>query len=456
MFCFFTDNVRKFRPIVRRLALWLDLGQPSTLPKSTRLKVLIVTKRGEGLGDDELDLRDFKRMLSEETTIDVSEQFLDIRLLSLTARKNNLLNKARYRELFEHLLNFSDQVREARFNTQTLFSAYHFIAFFDYALDHVAETLVEPFNFIATSRIENPVFGSDKSILEYSSITAIGARIGVVASTIKPELFLFTNYNRLGDRKYKNREKYGVLLGDTLYKIYIYSTGSSVDSQEDSDSFYRKELDGLKEDLKVRRKRRRGEYFRFNVEFNGREPRLDDLNKIPGIKILAREVMLHSKQLDRLAYYIITELFVFELDPETIPRRENSRYSYTGYILCCHRAGTPAFKVLLSRLIRSSAKFLLRGRTLSGSIRDRLSLIRDGNFRKRVYFDVASKQDLVSLYLREGSSESYNISGSLFSVAWLIGAQELRRPFSRRDSVKRKRKENEKGLPKKRPRILTY
>jgi hypothetical protein len=135
---------------------------------------------------------------------------------------------------------------------------------------------------------------------------------------------------------------------------------------------------------------------------------------MPEMKILAREAILYSKQLDRLAHCIIAELFVFEL--ERVPRKENGRYSCTGYILCCHRAGTPAFKALLARLTKLSAKFLLKGRNLPGSIRDRLSLTRDRNFRKRVCFDVNSKQDLVSLHLREGSSESYNISGSPFSV----------------------------------------
>lgn len=158
VFCFFADDVGQFSPIVQCLALWLDLGQPSTLPKSTRPKVLIVTERGENVpGDDESDLRVFKRMLSEETTMDVSEQFSEIRLLGLAARKKDLSNKARHRELFEHLLNSSDQVREARINTRTLFSAHHFAAFFHYALNHLATTSVEPFNFITTSRIENPV-----------------------------------------------------------------------------------------------------------------------------------------------------------------------------------------------------------------------------------------------------------------------------------------------------------
>ena len=60
------------------------------------------------------------------------------------------------------------------------------------------------------------VFGSDKHILDYSSATAMGTKIGVVASTMKPEPFLFTNYNGLGDREDKKFEKYGILLGDAL------------------------------------------------------------------------------------------------------------------------------------------------------------------------------------------------------------------------------------------------
>jgi hypothetical protein len=226
---------------------------------------------------------------------------------------------------------------------------------------------------------------------------------------------------------------------------------SSIDGQENGDASYREELDGLKEDLKTGEKRRRGQYFRFNVEFEGREPRLDDPSKMPQMKILAQEVVLHSKQLDRLAYCIIAEIFLFEL--ESVPRKENGRFSCTGYILCCHRAGTPAFEALLARLTRSSAKFLFRGRTLPGSIQDRSSLARDGNFRKRVCFDVTSKQDLVSLHLREGGSESYNISSSPFSVDWLIEAQELGRPFGRRDGVRRKRKNNDEGLQRKRQRL---
>jgi hypothetical protein len=155
VFCFFADDVGKFKPIVQRLALWLDLGQPSTLPKSTRPKVLIVTERDDAHNNNESDLKAFKRMLSNETTMDVSEQFSDIQVLGLASRSKNLSNKARHRELFERLLNFSDQVREARTAAKVLFSAHHLTAFFHHALKNV--NLPVPFNFISASQSENPV-----------------------------------------------------------------------------------------------------------------------------------------------------------------------------------------------------------------------------------------------------------------------------------------------------------
>ncbi|KAH8587298.1 hypothetical protein B0O99DRAFT_527023 [Bisporella sp. PMI_857] len=836
VFCFFADDIGELELIVHRLALWLDMGQPSTLPKSTRPKVLVVIGRGEDVqGNDESDSRAFRRMLSDETTIDVSEQFSDIRILSLSARDRSLSNKARHRKLFEHLLNFSDQVREAKVSTQTLFSAHHFAAFFHHALNHVAATSVEPFDFISASRIDRPiarnlcghltdflhniktpeklsqfaipiiassflldaypldmhffspsevfcslykeichrvcrtgvlahegsnyiilpsgfirllendfvqqveafskltdtssavwhrqklsaskhdwliihssetcfvcimarpqyrlpcghilcencvrrhgkksdlwtfdipqcllceldtqgvtvkvkpptatarllsidgggvrgiipliilqaleervglpypvygnfdfifgtsaggitalalriglsiedcialyervakqafelhllssylailislftdgiyptqnldaalqeVYGSDKTILDCSSATAMGIKIGVVASTMKPEPFLFTNYNGLGDREDKKYEKYGVLLGDALVWEIARSTSaapgfftpkkiaglgkfqdggltqnnnplrlalqeikalfpddpfakrstlkvslgtgkapdrdpdmygssswwrdmwlfrlvrafwSSIDGRESSDATRSKEASNFEEEPRNVNKRRRGEYFRLNVEFRSRQPRLDDSSKMPEMKILAQEAMLHSKQLDRLAHCIIAELFVFELDQDSLPRKENGRYSCVGYILCSHRASTPAFHVLLGRLTKSLAKFFIRGRALPGSVRDRSSFSRDGNFRKRVCFDVTSKEELVSLHLREKGSEPYNISGSPFSINWLIEAQELRRPFGRPDGVKRKRKGYVEGLPRKRQR----
>ena len=72
---------------------------------------------------------------------------------------------------------------------------------------------------------------------------------------------------------------------------------SSIDSQEGSDTIHRKELNNLQDELKTKKRRRRREYFRFNVEFNSQEPMLNDSSKMPQMKILAREAMFHSKQL---------------------------------------------------------------------------------------------------------------------------------------------------------------
>lgn len=59
------------------------------------------------------------------------------------------------------------------------------------------------------------VFG-DKTILDCLSAITIGIKIEIVASIIKLQLFLFTNYNGLGDKEDKKFKKYGVLLGDAL------------------------------------------------------------------------------------------------------------------------------------------------------------------------------------------------------------------------------------------------
>jgi hypothetical protein len=54
---------------------------------------------------------------------------------------------------------------------------------------------------------------------------------------------------------------------------------SSMDGDGSDDTVYSKRP--KREDLESGVRTRRGEYFRFNVEFIGREPRLDDASRIP-------------------------------------------------------------------------------------------------------------------------------------------------------------------------------
>ena len=60
------------------------------------------------------------------------------------------------------------------------------------------------------------VFSSDENILDCSSATAMGIKIGITVSTMKLELFIFTNYNSLGDWEDKKHKTYSVLLGNVL------------------------------------------------------------------------------------------------------------------------------------------------------------------------------------------------------------------------------------------------
>jgi hypothetical protein len=60
------------------------------------------------------------------------------------------------------------------------------------------------------------VFGSNKSILDFSSAIAISTKIRITVFTIKLALFIFTNYNKLRDRKGKKYKTYSVLLGNAL------------------------------------------------------------------------------------------------------------------------------------------------------------------------------------------------------------------------------------------------
>jgi hypothetical protein len=157
VFCFFAVDLKGLRPIACRLASWMDRGQPSTLPKTTRPHLVVVVETNSSKPRYEATaLRTLKQILRRRTRRDIFEQFADVHVVALLPH-DDVSNEARHRRLKEYLLNVSDQVRWARSNTNTLFSARHFAAFFQYACTHITTTLEEPFDFIRTSRLENAV-----------------------------------------------------------------------------------------------------------------------------------------------------------------------------------------------------------------------------------------------------------------------------------------------------------
>ena len=126
-----------------------------TLPKSTYLKVVIITKKIP-LGAESEAKEAFLWLLGEETTKDLSKLILAINIVALFLNGIIFVN-ARHRHLKERLMDSLDQVRKSREDRRTLFSATHFAAFLKYAYRHFLETVDEPFNFIRASRIYNPI-----------------------------------------------------------------------------------------------------------------------------------------------------------------------------------------------------------------------------------------------------------------------------------------------------------
>jgi hypothetical protein len=67
------------------------------------------------------------------------------------------------------------------------------------------------------------VFGKDKTILDYSHATSIGARVGLPVATIRePSSCIFTNYNGVGTRDPNQ--------GKSLRIIPVYQTNQQQDT----------------------------------------------------------------------------------------------------------------------------------------------------------------------------------------------------------------------------------
>jgi hypothetical protein len=196
---------------------------------------------------------------------------------------------------------------------------------------------------------------------------------------------------------------------------------------------------------------RKEPYFRFDVEYDGYEPRLDDTTKMQQLKDYARWTISNSPQADRLVRCIFAECFLFELESE--PKRgESGQYICTGHITCRLRANDKALTVLLDQLEMRSAKFLLYGRPIMSPTASCSVLDRDGNFCRKLSFEVFDRQSPITIQLQEGQSQPSSISGSPFSIEKLVADQGLNACFGRADHVKRKRVDSTEALSRPRKR----
>jgi hypothetical protein len=187
--------------------------------------------------------------------------------------------------------------------------------------------------------------------------------------------------------------------------------------------------------------------FRFNVEFEGKQPPLDDVDGMADIARAARKTASESCALKDLAKRQRAELFVFELDATQPPRITDGVYECVGHIMCRLRAGTVEYATFMQQLNQGRAIVKCHGQVIKGSFRAESDMT-NVNFNQEVKFQVPSRQTSFQILLEEESSSPWDISGSPFTIDALSKQQGLNRCFGSEDHRKRPQIDFSQSEPK--------
>ncbi|KAL0933537.1 uncharacterized protein CTRU02_212500 [Colletotrichum truncatum] len=365
------------------------------------------------------------------------------------------------------------------------------------------------------------MFGSDRTIADYSAADAMGIMVGMTVATVKDATAcIFTNYNGLGQRG--GDQGYEVLTtrdsGEqaSLWEIYftprtihglgtfqdgglVVNNPSSIALQEVASLFpeaadpslfvsagtgssreeehpayesnggwqayfpFRLEraFRALRSDKNAwqrlvahKKVGRSGEFFRFDVEFDGPEPPLDSLTSFDDPERDDECTFRGLPSFERLGRCARAHLFVFELRASQPYLFSDGGYECRGHIRCQLRAHSETLKVFLSQLARSKAYFLVGGHEVAVDFASYPIICPDGHFFLEVRFRVASLQESLPICLWENQDEGQNISGSPFTVQQLVRSQKLDQCFGTSDHRKKRCRENDiDEASRKRPRI---
>ncbi|PGG96243.1 hypothetical protein AJ80_09857 [Polytolypa hystricis UAMH7299] len=160
--CVFADDFLSLYAVATCIQSWIRAGNASSLPSTVRPALLVVTS-GRGPVHD-LCAEDFRSKLLATGEDVLSHTFRSINLFCLAG--DYLSPSARYLRLKEEILLRAQEVQDTRQQDGFCFSAIHLEAFFQHAVRHTALTIVERFDFIAASRLENHLHDDFKEILK--------------------------------------------------------------------------------------------------------------------------------------------------------------------------------------------------------------------------------------------------------------------------------------------------
>lgn len=170
--------------------------------------------------------------------------------------------------------------------------------------------------------------------------------------------------------------------------------------------------------------KRKGDYFRYDISWEGNEPALDSTAQMEEIKSAARSYILNHPSLQRLIGRILAGLFYFEL--KALPNYQGHLVG-EGSIFCRLDGGSPELEALLHLLDQGNAYFLVQGchTNIDGDICR-------GIFFKNVIFSAPRSQDAIHIALVI-ASEEHPISGSPFTIDELVRAQQMDAHFGTSD-----------------------
>ena len=153
--CIFADDFGGLNGVANFLVGWIKMGAPSTLPKQVRPRLVIVVREEEAAATHSvLETEDLRLRLQQESEELRGEVFASISLIHLAG--DHISPLARHRRLKEILVTEVESARKERIEQSVHFSATHFDAFFQQAIKHLMHS-TEPFDFIASTRLHNPI-----------------------------------------------------------------------------------------------------------------------------------------------------------------------------------------------------------------------------------------------------------------------------------------------------------
>ncbi|KAL6406357.1 hypothetical protein AUP68_09147 [Ilyonectria robusta] len=292
------------------------------------------------------------------------------------------------------------------------------------------------------------VYGPSRSIMDSPEANKMGVMLTITLTTTRDaKTRIVTNYNGVGDRgsngsnyytpydikgageyqdgglTYNNPVSIGlqeVVAVDTNPAERIIAVSLGTGSARES-RLYRafcRQMSGHRE---TERQDSSPSLFRLDIEFDGKQPALDDVNQTDEIVRIAHETALGSSAIRDLAREMRAEYFLFELDHCRPPQFVNGVYDCVGYISCRLRAGDPSFTAFMQQLTDNNAFLQCGRRVLSAGFQSPSC----GNFYLEVKFHVPTRQGSFEIMLQDGPGNPCNISGSPFTLERLMRQQKL-------------------------------